>query len=142
MLVFRMQREYDSRNQRFPTSIIAVIVAAVAIVVVLVAVFAFASPHNSYYGGYGGYGWGGMMGGFGGVSMLIMFPIGLIFLVLIGYVVYRGVFWGGGCCGGHYRHDGRYISDSENSLEILRRRYARGEISKEQYEQMKKDVTY
>ncbi len=78
-----------------------------------------------------------MMGGFGGYWMLFMIPIGLIILVIIGYVVWRAVNWGGSCCGtGHYGH----YEDRGNAMEILRQRYARGEISKEQYEQMKKDL--
>ncbi len=47
---------------------------------------------------------------------------------------------GGGCGGGHYGHYSAY-GEKENAVEILRQRYARGEISKEQYEQMKKDIT-
>ena len=129
-----MDRGYD---KKFPTTIIAILAVAVTIAVVLIAVFAYLSATNPY--GYGGY-YGGMMGGYGGVWMLFMIPIGLIVLIIIGYAIWRGYGWGGGC-GGHYGY-ARYGSDTdrENAMEILRRRYARGEISKEQYEQMKKDI--
>jgi putative membrane protein len=71
--------------------------------------------------------------------MLFMIPMGLIVLVAIGYV-WRTFRWGGGCCGsGHYGNYHAY-SERENAMEILRQRYARGKISKEQYEQMKKDI--
>lgn len=131
-----MQRDYE--RGRFPTAIIAVIAILVAVVIIIMAVFAYYSSRTPY--GYGYYGWGGMMGGWG-FPMLFMFPIGIIILILIGYVIYRGVWWGGGC-GGHHGYYGYYRSDEEreNAMEILRRRYARGEISKEQYEQMKKDI--
>jgi putative membrane protein len=68
--------------------------------------------------------------------MLFMIPIILIVLVVIGYVIWRGVGWGGGCCGGHYASD----EERETAMEILRRRYARGEITQQQFEQMKKDI--
>jgi putative membrane protein len=131
-----MQR--DSDRGRFPTSIVAIGVALVAVVVIVMAVFMVFASRNSY--GYGGH--YGMMGGFGGWGMVFMIPVGLIVLLIIGYVIWRGFGWGGGCCGGHYGHYGRYVSDTdrENAMEILHRRYARGEISKEQYEQMKKDI--
>ncbi len=128
-----------SCGRRTPTATIAVVVAVIAVALVLVAVFAYTSSGYPY--GYSGY-YGGMMGGFGGVWMLFMLPVGLIVLVVIGYFVWRacGWGWGGGCCGGG--HGGYYASsgDRENALEILRQRYARGEISKEQYDQMRKDI--
>src|SRR3989304_1173332 len=139
-----MQREYASHNDkgRFPTAIVAVVAVVIAVAVIIVAVFAYLSSRNSYYGNgyYGGY---GMMGGFGGFSMLFMIPIVLIVMVVIGYAIWRGFGWGGGCCGGrHYGHYGHYASDEERetAMEILGRRYAKGEITKEQFEQMKKDI--
>jgi putative membrane protein len=134
-----MQRQYDSHDDRgrFPTTLVAIIAVALAVIIAVVLILSyFFSGYSSY-----GYGWGGMMGG----SMLFMFPIGIIILIIIGYVIYRGVWWGGGCCGGHhghYEHYGHYGSDEERetAIEILRRRYARGEITKEQFEQMKKDI--
>ncbi len=130
-----MERNYD--RGKFPTAIIAIIAVVIAVAVVLMAVFAYLGSRNPYYG-YNGY--GGMMSGFGGFGMLFMIPIGLIVLLIIGYVIWRSCSWGGGCGSGHYGHYNSY-GDRENAMEILRQRYARGEISKEQYEQMKKDIT-
>jgi len=71
-----------------------------------------------------GYGYGyGMMGGGYGI-------IGLIFciLVLIGLVLLIKYLWKGSAKGG------------DSALEILKRRYASGEISKEEFEEKKKDL--
>ncbi len=128
----------ERNDRRFPTVIIAIIAAVVAVAIILMAVFAYLASRNPY--GYNGY-YGGMMGGFGGFPMMLfMIPVMLIVLVVIGYVIWRGVGWGRGCCGsGRY---GTYSSygDRENAMEILRQRYARGEISKEQFDQMRKDI--
>lgn len=63
-----------------------------------------------------GMGWGG------GLSMLIIF----VLIVVGGIAVVRWSLRSGG---------------GENSaLETLKRRYAQGEISKEQFEEMKKDI--
>ena len=72
--------------------------------------------------------------------MFFMFPIGLIVLVVIGYVLYRGFGWGGCCGGSRGVYHGHYGSDVETSVEILGRRYAKGEITKDQFEQMKRDI--
>ena len=73
--------------------------------------------------GYGGYGWLGGMGGFGMV-------VGLLFTVaLVALLV-----WGAGAL-----FNGRAAAD-ETPLEILRRRYAAGEIDQGEYEQARKTL--
>ena len=69
--------------------------------------------------------WGHMTWGYGGVFMW------LILLVLIGFVVYfvaRSGKWPG-------------RGGEETPLEILKKRYARGEITKDEYDRMKKELT-
>lgn len=65
------------------------------------------------------------------------FPFGLIiffiFLFLI-FGVVRWAFWGWGWRRGAY---GGYFSDPK---QILKRRYAKGEITKEQFDQMMRDL--
>lgn len=67
---------------------------------------------------------------------------GMWFMPIIMIVVWGLIIWGivtlarrgwGGCCGhSHVR--------SDSALEILKRRYASGEISKEEFEDKKKQV--
>ena len=68
--------------------------------------------------------WDHMSFGFGGVFM------GLILLVIIGLIIYFVI-------NGQnlVQHEGR-----ETPLEILKKRYAKGEISKDEYERIKKDL--
>ncbi|HEX7534110.1 MAG TPA: SHOCT domain-containing protein [Syntrophales bacterium] len=74
-------------------------------------------------GGPGG-GWGHMMGyGYGGMLMWIIFIA--IFGVLIYFLMQAAK--GRGRAG-------------ETPLEILKKRYAKGEIAREEYERMKKDL--
>ena len=95
-----------------------------------------ASSAYAYYGG--GYGYGpGMMGwGFGyGMGWL-----GPIFMIVFWVVLIMGIIYlirwiagstGSGSPSGH-----------ETPLDILKKRYARGEISKQDFEQMKKSHYY
>ncbi|MEX2161924.1 MAG: SHOCT domain-containing protein [Anaerolineales bacterium] len=69
-------------------------------------------------------GWGGMMGGWGWILMPL-FWVGLVLLVL--WVV-RGASAAGSSSG------------SPTARDILDLRYARGEITRKEYEQMKKDI--
>jgi putative membrane protein len=82
-----------------------------------------------------------MMGSYGGIWMIFLIPIGLIILAIIGWAIWRGVNWGGGCCGGHSGHDHSSSTGTENAMETLRRRYANGEITREQFEQIKRDIS-
>jgi putative membrane protein len=82
---------------------------------------------GNYYGHMGGFGFG-----FGWIFMLIFW--GLIIWAVFALV--RGV-TGHGCCGHSHdenRHEGR------NALDILKERYAKGEIPKEEFESIKKDL--
>lgn len=64
----------------------------------------------------------------------LFFPI--IFIMLIFFAA-RWFFWGWGWRRGYYRGYGHHI----DATEILKQRYAKGEITKEQFDQMMKDLT-
>jgi len=75
-------------------------------------------------GGYGGYG----MGWFGGIFMIV-FWVAVIagFFLLVRWVATSS-------------RKGDWGSRDETPLEILKKRYARGEINKEEFEERKKDL--
>ena len=80
-----------------------------------------------YYGNY--------VGGFGLFGPLFMIVFwGLIIWAVIAFVRHNGGRFG--CCGGH----GDEHNSSGKALDILKERYAKGEIKKEEYEQKKKDL--
>ena len=74
--------------------------------------------------GYGGYG----MGWFGGIFMIVVWGLAIAGIVLL-------VRW---LAVSTKRHETGGAADSP--LEILKKRYARGEINKEEFETMKKDL--
>ena len=81
-----------------------------------------------YGGGWGGMyngGWCGLHGGVGGIGMMIFW----ILLLVLGFFALR-----------HYTgRTGSWHGPGldETPLEILRKRYAKGEISEEEYERMR-----
>ena len=93
----------------------------------------------SFIGGFSGWqgtGWGmmgpGMMGGFGwgglmGIGMIVFW--GLVIWGIIALV--RGGAWG----------NAGFHTQTDSAQEILKKRYARGEINKAEYEEKKKDLT-
>jgi putative membrane protein len=100
------------------------------ILFILAAVTLLSSCGREYpYGPQGPGGWGPMMHygfGYGGMFMWI------IFLIVIGFLIYFIV--------QAQKTKGRTPTQSESPLDILKRRYAKGEIVKEEYERMKKDI--
>ncbi len=72
------------------------------------------------------YGWGSGMA-LGWILMAIFW-----ILVILGIIYVVKFTWGG---------QERRQYPRESALDILKRRYASGEISKEEFEQMKKDIT-
>lgn len=68
------------------------------------------------------------------------FPFGFLIFVIGVFFVFRLAFWGWGWGSGRGYYRGYWRADAPSALEILNRRYARGDISKEQYEQMKGEI--
>jgi putative membrane protein len=81
---------------------------------------------GNYYGHMGGFGFG-----FGWVFMLIFWA--MVFFAVFAFV--RGAS-GRGCW--YHKGEGKY--KEKNALDILKERYAKGEISKDDFEKMKKDM--
>jgi len=67
-----------------------------------------------------------------------IFP--LIFLVVLLVFLFRGGGGGGPMCGGRGMRENGMREKEESAKEILDRRYARGEISQEEYQRMKKEL--
>jgi putative membrane protein len=104
-------------------------------IIIGVIVILFVVP--GFFGGWrwSGYGWGGMMGPgmMGGYGTMFLMPI--LWIVVIGLIVWAVT------AAVRRPGDSNYISRSgESALEILKRRYARGEINKQEYEERKKDL--
>ena len=79
------------------------------------------------YNGYGDWGYGSMMGGwFGGGILMVVFWA--LVIALIVWAVRE-------TNGRHHRHY------SNSALDILKERYAKGEIDREEFESKKKDLS-
>jgi putative membrane protein len=78
----------------------------------------------------------GMMGGMCAGGMAIGLLLGLLLLVAVGFVAYRI-----GQSGGLGRAPGHQSSTKDDAIEVARTRYARGEISHEEFERLRRDLT-
>ena len=102
---------------------IFIAVLALLLVGFIAAGFAFGHPYMMY--GPGQYYYG----------MPYFFPFGFIFFFIVVFFIFRLLFWGS--WGWGYRGHRRYWGDPK---EVLKHRYARGEITKEQFDQMMRDL--
>jgi putative membrane protein len=109
-----------------------IILAVVTVVIVGVAfslIFYFVQPPSSGYCPF-----------YRPFHEPFFFPFGLffgLFLLFIIFGAFRWLFWPWGW-GRRYRR--RHWMEHDQSYYILRERYAKGEITKEQYEQMMQDL--
>lgn len=94
---------------------------------------------NDIFAQLGGYGWGmgpGMMGwgyGMGWFSNIIMVAFWIAVIVALIFLIRWLVITP--------RTGGHLARTEDSALEILKRRYARGEINKEEFEEKKRDLT-
>ena len=114
-----------NKNVRTALIIGGIIVAAL---IVLPIVFGLISGWQ--YGGWGMMG-PGMMGGFGWMWLMPIF-----FIIFWGLVIWGIVALVRGLSGSRDSDS----SKTDSALEVLKKRYARGEINKEEYEEKKKDL--
>jgi putative membrane protein len=87
--------------------------------------------------------YGSVMGQYGYYPRpYFFFPFGFLIFFVIFFVV-RALFWGwgwgwrGGYSRGYWQHRGYY----GDATEILKQRYAKGEITKDQFDQMMRDLS-
>ncbi len=105
------------------------IIGGIIVAVLIILPQVFGLIWGGQYGGWGMMG-PGMMGGFG---TMIFMPI--LWIVVVGLIIWAVV--------AAVRRPGESNSPArpaDSALEILKRRYARGEIDKEEYEEKKKDL--
>ncbi len=99
--------------------------------------YGFRGGAPGYGPGHGpGYGYGPHMFGYGlrGFRGVLWIPPVLILLLVIAVVVLAVLL------ATRKRRASEPLQGGEDSLEILKRRYARGEITREEYERMKQDL--
>ncbi len=108
----------------------ALIIGGIVIAIIIIVPLVFGAVSGGQYGGWGMMG-PGMMGGFGWMWLMPIF-----FILFWGLVIWGIVALVRGLSGSR----GSDSSKADSALEVLKRRYARGEINKEEYEEKKKDL--
>ena len=108
----------------------ALIIGGAILAVLIVFHLVFGLIWGGQYGGWGMMGLG-MMGGCGWMWLMPFF--GIFFLGLIIWTVVASL-------RSSSESGGQDLLKSDSALEVLKKRYARGDISKEEYEEKKKDL--
>ncbi len=108
----------------------ALIIGGIAIALLIAVPLILGAVSGWQSGGWGMMG-PGMMGGFGGMWLMPIF-----WILIIGLIIWAIVVLVGGSTGSR----GPDSSKADSALEVLKSRYARGEIGKEEYDEKKKDL--
>jgi putative membrane protein len=109
----------------------AIIIGSIVVGVIIILSVIAGLVSGWEYGGWRGMG-PGMMGGFG-----FMWLMPIFWIVILGLIIWAIV----GVVGRPGESSGQGSAKTDSALEILKQRYARGEISREEYEAKKKDLT-
>ena len=109
----------------------ALIIGGVIVALMIIVPLGFGLISGWQYGGWGMMG-PGMMGGFGTMWLMPVF-----WILILGLVIWAAA----ALVRGLSEPKGTSTSRAHSALDILKRRYAEGEISKEEYEDKKKDLT-
>ncbi|HET9496091.1 MAG TPA: SHOCT domain-containing protein, partial [Chloroflexia bacterium] len=123
---------------------LGIVVLVVLGVVVLLPVLAMPFMGMMGFGMMGGLGTGAN-GWWGWLVMLLFWVLLIGGIVLVAVWLFRQGYFGGGSTGGTVG-PGRDLESPESgsgrqsALDILNQRYARGEVDREQYEQIKRDI--
>ena len=108
----------------------ALIIGGIIVVVLIVLPLVFGLIWGGQYGGWGMMG-PGMMGGFGWMAIM---PV--LWIVVLGLIIWAVV----AAVRGSNESRSSDSSKADSALEVLKRRYARGEVNKEEYEEKKIDL--
>ena len=109
---------------------LALIIGGIILGVVIILPLVFGAISGWQYGGWGMMG-PGMMGGFGWMWLMPVF-----WIVILGLIIWAIV----ASVRGSSKSMGSDSSKADSALELLKKRYARGEIDKQEYEEKKKDL--
>ncbi len=113
--------------RNFAEKAIWIIVGLIAAIAVVGVVSAVLFGRNGYYGYYG------MMGGYPFYGMYIIMPLmaalSIIVVLLFLYFI-----------AGLFRGTGHYSYEDNRAEEILKERYARGEITQEEFNKMMENI--
>ena len=108
----------------------ALIIGGIILGVVIILPLVFGAISGWQYGGWGMMG-PGMMGGFGWMAIM---PV--LWIIVLGLIIWAVV----AAVRGSSESRSSNSSKADLALEVLKRRYARGEINKEEYEEKKRDL--
>lgn len=109
---------------------IALIIGGTILGIIIILLLVFGAISGWPYGGWGMMGpW--MMAGFGWMWLIPV--LGIVFLGLIVWAIVAAV-------RSSSESKGSDSSKADSALEVLKKRYARGEINKEEYEEKKRDL--